>query len=55
MLTNSGLIDSVLVKINQNSPKVKSPTYMGHSTFNFDCITKATKADYDPLSDFKKC
>lgn len=54
-LTESGLIDSVLVKINQESPKVKSPVYLGHSTFSFDCVTKATKADYDPLSDFKKC
>lgn len=49
-LVNSSIIDSVLVKINQNSPNLKSPIYLGHSPFSFDCIDQATKADYDPLN-----
>ena len=49
-IEGTNLIDSILVKLNQNGPKEKSPIYLGHSSFNFDCITKATKADYDPLS-----
>ena len=54
-MTASGLIDSILVKINQNGPRLKAPMYLGHSPFSFDCIDKATKADYDPLSSVKKC
>jgi len=49
-ITGTGLIDSILVKINENSSKVKTPTYVGHSALNFDCVIKATKADYDPLT-----
>lgn len=34
---------------------MKTPSYLGQSTLNFDCITNATAANYDPLLEFKTC
>lgn len=55
LLEKTGFMDSVLVKVNQNGDKVKTPQYMGQSTLDFDCIIKATTNDYDPLLEFKSC
>jgi hypothetical protein len=57
LIEKGGFMDSILVKVNrkQEHKRLTTSKYMGQSALDFDCITQATKADYDPLMEYKPC